>query len=950
MNAFIAALALHLCLAPVGAGRVEVLSPAPGQSALVVSPSVKPVALGTPVAGDVVWIAAECASLTSAQASELADWARKGAIVVVEDAPRLATGPLAEALGMTLGPKSDAVSVTVSAARDHVALVGVPLATWHLPPPVAGVPKVAGDAVVIVKSSEGWPVFWVRATGKGKVVGLAAQRSAWPTPLAAVGYDGMLSLLLVAAAGSSSSDLAAISARTAFRSWIYLGFTAGQAFHRLHIAPPDEYASCRARALRAEALAAKKPDEALGLARAVAEDCAKLAEWGTARWHEVPPETLRLVSARRELLLCGGSLDVLHAANISTGPSGPPVGRPTSGSQLWPDGLADNPPGPTTSYWRSIRPFLALPAELPLSVNRAFRQTAADGATISDPWAAAWLNPDVQRLLAESVPDVRGPTLVLYGEGEPWLAASCAPKGDYSPAAVAAYAKLAKARKLDPTPPKSWQPSQSWLLWQQIRAEEASVRWRTLAAAVRKSSPHALLAVDAGRLGDPLYAGLAPETGSGDVDCLASVVLPNYLPGFDPADLVAELRTLAGLMDANGDGCTDRWPGVVARLRWGDALALSPASYNLLSAIALSAGAQGVWQTWASSPEASDLALARPGELYVRWEASFDAPLRLNDLCLGARPITDVAVWRSWGSGSMARPDDAPERAAALRSAHWVDLFARAGFLPRTVGDEALTKDGLKDVHVLAVPSVLCATPAELDALGAFVSNGGIVLAGPGSFAFDEAHGPVAKLPDWLARGLAGLPTEGAAKVLSLSKANETAKSSAADGNLSLTVGGLSSPSIHPAPGAAVLFRDGARQAIAWEWQYGNGRVIYFADEPSTDGSQEWLASLLGYRGVRSVVDCSAGARGACLVTSDGHRLVFVYNAGPIGKQSALRSVDVRLGLAGVASVTELKPTGLASPGAYTPSAVAASITAAEAKFATSLPADGYHVYLITMK
>jgi hypothetical protein len=864
----------------------------------------------------------------------------------VEDAPRLATGPLAEALGMTLGPKSASTSVTVSAVREHPALLGVPLATWHLPPPEAGLPKVSADAQTVVASSEGWPVLWVRAAGTGKVVGLAAQRSAWPTPLRAVGYDCMVALLLSAGSHAPVSDQAAISAHSAFRAWMYLGFPAGQAFHRLRLQPPPEYASCRERALRAWELAATRPDEALSLAAAVAADCAKLAQWGADRWHEVPPETLRMVSARRELLLCGGGLDVLHAASLSTGPSGPPVGRPTSGSQLWPNSLADNAPGPASAHWRSIRPFLSLPAELPLSANPAFRQTDAGGSSIFDPWAAAWLDPEVQSLLAESVPEVRGPTLVLYGQGEPWLAASCAPTGDYSPSALASYAKLGGQG----APPASWEPSPRWLLWQQARAEHARARWRTLSAAVNKSAPDALFAVDAGRLADPLYAGLAPESGTDSLDCLASVVLPNYPAGFDPADLVAELRSLQGLMDADGDGCADRWPGAVARLRFGDALSLSPSAHELLGAVALSAGAQGLWQTWASSAQAPDLALARPEEVYLRWEASFDAPLRLNDLCLGARPVTDVALWRSWGSASMVRPDDAPERAAALRSGHWARLFARAGFSPRLIGDAALGKQGLKNVGVLVAPSVLCPTPDELDAIGAFVSGGGVLLAGPGSFAFDATHRPAGKLPPWLARGMTSLPADPAAKVVSIRKANETCKSSPADGNLSMIVGGLSSPGLKPTSEAALLFRDAAREPVVWEWAYGSGRVIYFAGEPSLDGSQSWLATLLDYRGVRPAVACPAGARGACLVTSDGHRLVFVYNAGPVGDQAAVKSAQVRLGLTGIASIAELKPTGLASPGAYATSAVAASISSAEAKFSTSLPADGYRVFLVTMR
>ena len=388
----------------------------------------------------------------------------------------------------------------------------------------------------------------------------------------------------------------------------------------------------------------------------------------------------------------------------------------------------------------------------------------------------------------------------------------------------------------------------------------------------------------------------------------------------------------------------------MARLRFGDALALAPSAHELIGAVALSAGAQGLWQTWASSPQAPDLALARPEEVYLRWEASFDAPLRLNDLCLGARPVTDVAIWRSWGSAAMARPDDGPERAAALRSGHWARLFARAGFSPRLVGDDALARQGLKNVGVLAVPSVLCATQDELNTIGAFVSGGGVLLAGPGSFSFDATHRPAGKLPAWLARGIAGLPTAAAAKVVSVRKANETCKSSPADGNLTMTIGGLSSPTLRPAPDAAVLFRDSAREPIAWEWSYGSGRVIFFSGEPSLDGSQAWLSAFLDYRGVRPAVACPAGARGACLVTSDGHRLVFVYNAGPVGEQAAVKSAQVRLGLAGVGAIAELKPSGLASPGAYTQSAVAASVSASEAKFSTSLPADGYRVFLVTMR
>ena len=38
-------------------------------------------------------------------------------------------------------------------------------------------------------------------------------------------------------------------------------------------------------------------------------------------------------------------------------------------------------------------------------------------------------------------------------------------------------------------------------------------------------------------------------------------------------------------------------------IHFGDALSLSPSAHELLGAVALSAGAQGLWQTWASSPQ-----------------------------------------------------------------------------------------------------------------------------------------------------------------------------------------------------------------------------------------------------------------------------------------------------------------------------------------------------------
>ncbi|MCD6350936.1 MAG: hypothetical protein J7M26_02355, partial [Armatimonadetes bacterium] len=804
-------------LPPAGAGgpTVAVVSPALAVSASVVVPFVK-VAPLTPAtrapAAAVVWVAAECSSLTEAQVTQLDRLARAGATVVVEDAPRLARGALAADLGLAGGEPSPGGASSVSVVSvGHPAVRGIPVGAWRVPCP-AKLPGVTGGRVVL-KAAEGWPVLWVRQVGKGKVVGVAAQRSAWRTPAQAVGYEAMITLLLAASARADNSLLAEVSARAAFRAWMYLGLPAGQARYRLRAELPDDYSRARRLADEARRLARTNPGKALTLADEAAGLSVKVAQWAQAYWRKVPVETLRMVAEKQGLLLCPGTLDFLHCMNLSAGAPAMAPARPAFGREAWLDSLADNPPGPALGYWRGLRPLLVLTAELPISVNPALRQQTSDGSRLGAP---AWAEPQVLALLEESVPPVKDGTLVFYSRGQPWLTASCNPRGDYSPAVKAAFReegkKLGLAEDELAEPPGKWEPSARWLAWQRARATNARTRWKALAEAVKGQSPSALLAVDAGYLGDPLHAGLARETGAEYVDCLAPTLLANYRAGFDPADLVAALRQVASLADADADGAPDRWPGCVARFRWSDALSLAPEAHELVGALALACGARGVFQTVAESGDWADAAAVVPEDVYARWEASFAPAVRAGDLWQQARVVSDALVWESFSSAAMARPDDEAERAAGLRAAHWGSMLARLGYVPRFVCDQEVTAGHLPAAGVLAVPSVLCAGQQAVATLDRFVRQGGCLVLGPGSLSFDAYHRPWEKKPAFLS-GVNLATPRAEAEVVSLGGKGELLAATASPG------GGVGS----------VLRRSG--KVLGWAWSVGQGKVVYLATD-----------------------------------------------------------------------------------------------------------------------
>lgn len=920
--------------------RVLVLSPAPEVSAVIVRPFLDVRRLadeGDVEAGSVIWVAGECQRLDFAVSERLARLAAAGAVVVVEDAPRIATGPLGAALG--LPAHGSAVRPGTSSVRclrpQHPATIGIPVTTWRVPAQAPRPTVPQGD--IILATDDGFPVLWVRRSGRGKVVGVAAARRSWASPACAIGYDMMLAQLLAAAARAPTSYLAELSARAAFRAWMYLGFPVGQAVYLLHEPVPAEYRTARELAEKARAVAATRPAEALALAARAAAVCARLQDLGRRIRSRLPLEPERKASERRGLVLCPGTLDFLHSMNMSSGGSGPGVGRPSSGRELWPDDLADNPPGPATACWRGLRPFLVLTAELPVNVNPALCQKSADGSILSSP---SWLTAAVGGLLRASVPDVRAGTFVFYSRGQPWLTGSCEPGGDYSPEAVSLFAELARKSGVPAeaaaSPPASWQPTAAWSVWQQVRAQAARNRWRTLAEAVHARSPSAILAVDAGYLCDPLHAGVGPETGAEYLDCLAPVVLANYGPGFDPADLVAAIRLLASVMDSDGDGAADRWPGVVARFLWQDVLALPPAAHELTAAIALACGARGIMQTVAHAPDMADAAAVVPEDVYVRWEGSFAPAIWAQTSWLRATPVCDALVWQSFSAAAMARPSDAAERIAALRSAYWAGVIARLGYVPAYVSDAELRAGRFGGARVLVVPSVLCVGDELAAAVEKFARAGGTVMLGPGSFAFDGYHRPPPKPLAWLegfSQRLAS-PTDSVVE--------------------QVRKGCLAAPSVRPTRRAHVAGGGGGAGA-AWWWEVGEGRVVYCRQEPAGTSALASLARILAAgdpeRREESSprVVASPPVRGILLRSGKDSFLLLAYNAGPVGKQSAIESARVRVHVGpGPWSVRWMQPQDSFPRSRFVLKAVRAKAAGEEVRFVVSLPPYGYRLYVLS--
>ncbi|MBC7288768.1 MAG: hypothetical protein H5T86_12175, partial [Armatimonadetes bacterium] len=424
-----------------------------------------------------------------------------------------------------------------------------------------------------------------------------------------------------------------------------------------------------------------------------------------------------------------------------------------------------------------------------------------------------------------------------------------------------------------------------------------------------------------------------PETGFSLVDAACPVILANYAAGFDPADAVAQVRWLVGLLDSDSDGQADRWPGVLARFRWADALSIPPSGHALVSAVALAAGARGVFETWAQSENWSDAALAVPEEIYLRWEQAFCPALSLHDYLLSATPVTDAAVWRSWAAAAMAKPGDEAEAAAVASAQGWLAILCRVGFLPRTVSDEAIAAGRLSGVKVLAVPSVLCASDEARSQLEAFARRGGILLLGPGSLALDKFHRPTPR-PSFMQCETAGT---------GLSPIRLAAPATLRDG---LEVGRLVSDAWRPGSEADVLLRDG--KPVVWAWRVGKGWVVYFAAEPlPTSRWEKWLREWLRSHGAAPTAECSPGARALVSELAQDRRLVVVYNAGPVGKQETLPRVRVSLAVQGGPRVEELVREQPARYNRCTSRLVEVTLRQGRLEFTTDLRPHEFRAYLV---
>ncbi|MBC7289597.1 MAG: hypothetical protein H5T86_16470, partial [Armatimonadetes bacterium] len=311
--------------APSGAVRVFVVSPDPAASGAVVAPlvGVTPVtdASGLP-SGSVVWVAAECDELDGSVAETLLSWAERGGTLVVEDAGRLIPDVVRPRLGFSMGTVTNTEPQPAKVVHaSHPAVCSIPFARWRLAGIGGQAPVVSAGTDVIVATTAGWPVLWTAKVGRGKAVCLAVGRRT-VKPADIPGYDALLIQLLLAVARAPDEQLAEASARAAFRAWAYLCFPAGQALFRLREAVPDDYERAREAALRAWETAARRPAESRRLAEESIAASLRIARWAEEYWAKVPLSAVKKASARRELLLCPGTLDFVHSMNVSCGPAG----------------------------------------------------------------------------------------------------------------------------------------------------------------------------------------------------------------------------------------------------------------------------------------------------------------------------------------------------------------------------------------------------------------------------------------------------------------------------------------------------------------------------------------------------------------------------------------------------------------------------------------------------
>jgi hypothetical protein len=725
-------------------------------------------------------------TINSAHGAALGTYVTEGGSLIFEWTPEIAAvlGALSPLQPGGLAARPGAR--VVAGDSGHPALLGIPYEAWTVTQEVPPASAAAGARVLLALEKTAAPLVAIGDQGQGKVVALNLRHApcaeydragALVTPgfdaRAMPCYDKFIRALALLMAGAGMEKVAPVAYDAALGYWMTACFPIGYAKYRFDLRqdPWTKQYELAEIELRSERRLLGEGDTAGAQAHITKGLQAALAAAAGANqvWEAIPADAAQRASARREILCCPGTLDLVHTMNLSQSPMGAAnYWLATSARTLVThDPAKDTPPGQTLSFWRGLHPLAfgqpVLPTE---TVAERMWQRGPGGQALAGGSRDEWLNPAVRALDVQLLQFATDGLIINKSAGQGWEATGGSPEGGYGEFAARAFREYLRsvgetpqslgAKSWDKVlPPTAWEPTRLWLHFVRFRDLYAAERHKGEYWAVKMRAARAVVGSQAEGLNDPLRRGLCGNAGR-YVENLQPALFSGWGPGVDPAEVEIAAASLCSMCDLDKDGAPDNFPGFAVKFAWDDPLAMPPEQHRSLALIALMRGAKGILESWAGAPDIPDATAVWPSRVYERWDAAFEPAVRHSDLFATGKPVQpEVALWYSTDSLMMSQPGVALDRAAQDAPREWAKLVIQAGYTPHFVYDDDVLAGRLLRFRALVVPAVLCVSEAQVTAISQFVQAGGVVIVAAGSGAFGPYHAPRA----FAFGGLCGIKT-----------------------------------------------------------------------------------------------------------------------------------------------------------------------------------------------
>jgi len=710
-------------------------------------------------------------TLNSAHAAALAEYVNGGGGLLLEWTPEAARTLKSLCPILPGGVGGNPGAKVLARNPGHPSLLGIPYEAWSITQQIPPAIAAPDTRVVLALDSPSVPLVAISARGGGKVVAVTLRHSP-PAEydddgnLLAPGFDArttpcldkLLCALALLLSGQGMDKVVPVGYDAAVGYWATACFPIGYAKYRFDLRREpytsryDEADAALAKARMflekgdiktAQAAVKKGLNAALAAAKGVEEV-----------WAAITPKAALSASARREILCCPGTLDIVHTMNCSQSTMG--AGSyflPTSADAIVPHNPAkDISPGQALSFWRGLHPMAFGQPVLPTEdLSRKMWQQGPDGEILGGNSRDEWMNPRVRAIDSELFKDCYDGLLLNKSGGLGWETTGGSPEGGYGEFAARAFRQYLREMGEKPQTfgvqdwtevalPTQWEPTPLWYHFMRFRTLYAAERQKTEYWAAKMRAPGVIVGAQAEALNDPIKRGLLGNSGR-YLDNLQPALFSGWGYNLDPAEVEIAASRLCSMSDLDNDGAPDNFPGFSMKFAWDAPLAMPPAQHRAVAFIALMRGAKGIFQSWASAPGIPDATAIWPSRVYARWDASFEPAVRHNDIFVSGQPVQPtVAIWHSNDSIMMAQPGAALDEAAAEAPAQWAKLAIQAGYTPHFVYDDDILAGRLSRFKVLVVPCVVCVSDGHVAAIEKFAQDGGIVIVAAGSGAFDIYH------------------------------------------------------------------------------------------------------------------------------------------------------------------------------------------------------------------